>query len=123
MKACLGKRCAKKQQLEDLLGVVLDVNYEDATITIWCKNDQLSKAKSHIEQLIKIEREKLVKEVEEYDIVGGTRILIGAGGEPILALTADECMKVIVKGLPNNVTEQEIEKKFQACGKGKSFFH
>jgi HrpA-like RNA helicase len=119
MKACLGKRCAKKQQLEDLLGVVLDVNYEEATLTICCKNDQLNKAKLHLEQLIKIEQEKLLKEVEEYEIVGATRILIGAGGEPLLALTADEYLKVIVKGLPNNVTEQEIEKKFQTCGKGK----
>jgi HrpA-like RNA helicase len=122
MSACLGKRCAKKQQLEDSLGVVLDVNYEQATLTIWCKSDKLNKAKSHLEQLMKIEREKLVKEVEEYDIVGSTRVLLGAGGEPISMLTADEYVKVIVTGLPTNVTEQDIEKKFQTCGAGKDSY-
>lgn len=119
MRACLGKRCVKKQQLEDLLGVILDVNYDERTLTIWCQNQKLANAKSHLEQLFKFEREKLNREVEEYDIVGSTRILLGAGGEPILALTEGEYIKVIVKGLPTNVTEEAIEKKFQTCGKGK----
>jgi len=119
MSACLGKRCAKKQQLEDLLDVVLDVNFEEATLTIWCQNNKLNKARLHLEQLMNLEREKLIKEVEEYEIVGATRVLLGEGGEPILVLTKDEYVKVIVKGLPTNVTEQDIEKKFQICGKGK----
>ena len=120
MSACLGKRCAKKQTLEDLLGVVLDVDYEERKLTIWCQKQKLANAKSHLEQLLKLEREKLIREVEEYSLVGSTRLLMGAGGEPILVLTADEYVKVIVKGLPTNVTEDAIEKKFQTCGKGKS---
>jgi HrpA-like RNA helicase len=117
MCACLGKCCAKKLQLEDFLSVVLDVNYDEKTLTIWCQADKLNKARLHLEQLMKIEREKLIKEVEEYEIVGTTRILLGEGGEPISILIKDEYVKVIVKGLPANTTEQEIEKKFQMCGK------
>lgn len=119
MRACLGKRCVKKQQLEDLLGVVLDVNYDERTLTIWCQSQKLANAKSHLEQLFKVEREKLNKEVEEFDLIGSTRILLGAGGEPILVLTEGEYVKVIVKGLPTNVTEEAIEQKFRSCGKGK----
>jgi HrpA-like RNA helicase len=123
MSACLGKRCAKKQQLEDLLGVVLDVNYEESTLTIWCQNNKLNRAKLHLEQLMNFERNKLIKEIEEYEIVGTTRVLLGEGGEPISVLINDEYIKVIATGLPTNITEEDIEKKFQSCGKSKSQFY
>jgi len=123
MSACLGKRCAKKQQLEDLLGIVLDINYEESTLTIWCQNNKLNRAKLYLEKLMNFERNKLIKEIEEYEIVGSTRILLGEGGEPISVLINDEYIKVIATGLPTNVTEEDIERKFQSCGKSKSQFY
>lgn len=112
--ACLGKRFAKKQQLEDLLGVVFDVNFEESTITIWCQKTKLNHAKIYLEKLLEFEKNKLIKDVEEYEIVGSTRVLLGEGGEPLLVLTNDEYIKVIAKSLPPNVTEEDIEKKFNS---------
>lgn len=117
--ACLGKRCAKKQQLEDLLQAVLDVDYSLATLTIWCHPSKLAVAKRGIEELLIVERNKLVNEVEEYEIVGSTRVLLGEGGLPLFVLLENEFVKVIARGLPTNCTEQQIEEKFRRCGKGK----
>ena len=119
MLACLGKRCAKKQQLEDALGVVLDVNYAEATLTIWCPREKLVLARRKLEQRIQFEREKLIKEVEEYEIVNNTRILLGQGSRPVAVLLNEEYLKVIVRGLPVDITEEDVEQKFQVYGRGK----
>jgi hypothetical protein len=115
--ACLGKRCAKKQQLEDVLQAVLEVDYAQGTLTVWCQAKQLTTARQVLEGLMQIEREKLVTEVEEYEIVGSTRVLLGEGGLPLLVLLENDYIKVVVRGLPANVTESQIEEKFRKCGK------
>lgn len=119
--ACLGKRCVKKQQLEDTLQAVLDVDYAQGTLTLWCRPKNLANAQRTLEAILRLEREKLVTEVEQYDIVGSTRVLLGEGGLPLLVMLENEYVQVIVRSLPNNVTEQEIEKRFQKCGKSKLF--
>ncbi|CAF1394380.1 unnamed protein product [Rotaria sordida] len=115
--ACLGKRCAKKQQLEDALQAVLDVDYAQGTLTVWCQAKQLATAQQTLENLLRIEREKLVTEVEEYEIVSSTRVLLGEGGFPLLVLLENDYVKVVVRGLSANVTETQIEEKFRRCGK------
>ena len=119
--ACLGKRCAKKQQLEDTLQAVLDVDYAQGTLTLWCKTKNLVNAQRSLEVIFNVERAKLVTEVEQYEIVNSTRVLLGEGGLPVLVMLDNEYVQVIVRDLPNNVTEQEIEKRFKNCGKGKHY--
>jgi hypothetical protein len=119
MVACLGKRCAKKQQIEDELQVVLDVDYAKGTLTIWGQTEKMANARRVLEEMRQIAQASLVTEVEECEIVGSTRIVLGEGGHPLLVLVSDEYNKVIVRGFPNNVTEQQIESKFRTVGKGK----
>ncbi|CAF2955296.1 unnamed protein product, partial [Rotaria sp. Silwood2] len=118
--ACFGKRCAKKQQLEDAFQAVLDVDYAQGTLTIWCHPSMLVDAQRGVEELLRVEREKLVTEAEEYEIVGSTRVLLGTGSLPLMMLLENEYVKVIVRGLPTNVTEQQLEEKFRRCGKVRS---
>ena len=119
MLACLGKRCAKKQQLEDALGAVLDVNYSEATLTVWCPREKLLSARRELEKRIQLEREKLTREVEEYEIISNTRMLLGQGGQPVIVLLNEEYLKVMVRGLPTDITEEDVERKFRTYGKGK----
>jgi hypothetical protein len=75
----------------------------------------------HFEQMIKREREKLRNEVQEFEVIGTTRILLGAGAQVQLVLISDEYVKILLNSLPIGITEDEIQVKCSQYGRGKTF--
>ncbi|CAF3634772.1 unnamed protein product [Rotaria socialis] len=113
----VGKKCQHRPWLEESFNVLLDPNYEQSRITVWGEQRMLANAQQHLERIIDQERGKLRTEVKEYQIIGSTRILLGAGGQTELVLVKDEYVKVLLTRLPPNVTEKQIEEKCLPYGK------
>ncbi|CAF1248124.1 unnamed protein product [Rotaria sordida] len=111
-----GKKCRNIPSLEESLGVFVDIDYEQSQLTIWGQEDKLQRAKFHLERVLDREREKLRTEVEEFEIIGTTRILLGAGARIHLALVEDEYVKVLLTHLSTNVTEEQIRERCQVYG-------
>ncbi|CAF4504213.1 unnamed protein product [Rotaria socialis] len=112
----VGKGRWKLPALEKSMGITFEVNYKQAVLTIWGEPDKLIDAKRQLQLIIDRESEKLHTEVQEYEIVGSTRILLGAGAEPQLVLIRDEFTKVLLTNLPTSFTEEQIERKCQLHG-------
>jgi hypothetical protein len=119
----VGKRCRNVPLLQESLGVFVDVDYKQSQLTIWGQSQKFDNARLHFEQIIKREREKLRTEVQEFEIIGSTRILVGAGARVQLAMVEDEYVKVLLNSLPISVTEEELQAKCQPYGTGKTDFY
>lgn len=117
----VGKKCRNIPSLQESLGVFFDPDYKQAQLTIWGQADKLFKAKNLLEQMIRKEREKLRNELQEFEIVGRTRILLGAGAQVQLVMVEDEYAKVLLNSLPIDVNEDEIQNKCGRYGTGKTF--
>ena len=115
----VGKKCRNIPSLQELLNVFVDPDYKQSQLTIWGQPEKLRNAKKHFERMISEEREKLRNEVQEFEIIGRTRILLGAGAQVELVMIEDEYVKVLLNSLPLNVTEHEIQRKCGQYGKGK----
>jgi HrpA-like RNA helicase len=116
----VGKKCRNKPLLQESLGVFIDADYQQSQLTVWGPSEKLQNAQMHFKRIIKREREKLRTEVQEFEIIGTTRILLGAGAQVQLVMVEDEYVKVLLNSLPINVTEEEIQAKCCQCGTGKN---
>jgi hypothetical protein len=117
----VGKKCRNIPFLQESLGVFIDVDYKQSQLTIWGQSQKLRDAQMHFEQMIKREREKLRNEVQEFEVIGTTRILLGAGAQVQLVLISDEYVKILLNSLPIGITEDEIQVKCSQYGRGKTF--
>lgn len=117
----VGKKCRNIPLLEESLGVFIDADYKQSQLIIWGQSEKLHKAQIHFEQMIKREREKLRNEVQEFEVIGTTRILLGAGAQVQRIMIADEYVKILLNSLPIDVTEDEIKVKCSQYGQGKTF--
>jgi HrpA-like RNA helicase len=115
----VGKKCRKVPQLEEQLQVLFEVDYARSKLTIWGHTDKLFNAQQHLQEILNREREKLRNELQEFEIIGSTRILLGAGAEPQLALVDDEYIKILLTNLPKNITEEKIQENCEQYGQGK----
>lgn len=115
----VGKKCRNIPSLQESLGVFFDPDYKQSQLTIWGQTDKLRNAKMYLERRIRREREKLRDEVQEFEVINRTRILLGAGAHPQLVLIEDEYVKVLLNSLPINVTDDEIQTKCGRYGTGK----
>jgi hypothetical protein len=115
----VGKKCRNIPLLQESLGVFIDADYKQSQLTIWGQSEKLHNAKIHFDRIIKREREKLRNEVQEFEIAGTTRILLGAGAQVQLVMVEDEYAKILLNSLPIDVTEDEIQAKCRSYGIGK----
>jgi len=115
----VGKKCRKVSQLEEQLHVLFEVDRTQSKLTIWGRKDQLLYAQEYLQQSLDREREKLRNELQEFEIIGSTRISLGAGAQPRLALVEDEYVKIFLTNLPKNITEEQIQEKCELYGQGK----
>lgn len=118
LEALVGKKCKNIPQLQEQLQVLFEVDRTQSKLTIWGTLQNISNAKECLHHILKKQREKLHNELQEFQIVGTTRVLLGAGAEPRLVLIEDEYTKVFLKNLPQNITEEEIQQKCEAYGPG-----
>ncbi|CAF1422294.1 unnamed protein product [Rotaria sordida] len=88
LEAITGKNACQLNRLEDITQATIDIDYKQSKLTIWSSAANLSKAKKIVQETIEKEKEKLLLEVEEIQIVGRTRILMGAGGVSQMILFA-----------------------------------
>ncbi|CAF0826915.1 unnamed protein product, partial [Didymodactylos carnosus] len=116
LSAIVGKKCCKLKKLEELIGGLIETDFQQAKLTIWCQQLKMDNAKQTVEDILKTEREKLFNETEEVQIIDSTRSLVGAGGVSHLVLVQNEFIKIILKRLPANVTEGEIRTICEAFG-------
>ncbi|CAF3563464.1 unnamed protein product [Rotaria sordida] len=114
--ALVGRKCKKIPQLEEQLHVLFEVDRAQSKLTIWGHPDKLSNAQQCLHQILNRERDKLRNELQDFQIIGSTRILLGAGAEPRLALVEDEYIKIFLKNLPKNITEEQIQQKCELYG-------
>jgi hypothetical protein len=117
----VGKKCRNIPLLQESLGVFIDADYKQSQLTIWGQSEKLRNAKMHFERIIERERGKLRNEVQEFEILGRTRILLGAGAQVQLVMIEDEYVKILLNSLPIDVTEDEIQTKCGQYGTGKTF--
>ncbi|CAF0892008.1 unnamed protein product [Rotaria sp. Silwood1] len=114
--ALVGKKCKKVPQLEEQLHVLFEVDRAQSKLIVWGHPEKLSNAQQCLQQILNKERDKLRNELQEFQIVGSTRILLGAGAEPRLVLVEDEYIKIFLKNLPKNITEKQIQEKCELYG-------
>ncbi|CAF4413344.1 unnamed protein product, partial [Adineta steineri] len=112
----VGRRCHKLPQVEEQLNVLFEVDRIQSKLTIWGHKDKLVNAQQYLQQILNKEREKLRNELQEFEIIGSTRILLGAGAEPRLALIDDEYVKIFLTNLPKKITEEQIQAKCEQYG-------
>ncbi|CAF3384870.1 unnamed protein product, partial [Rotaria sp. Silwood2] len=116
MLSLVGKGRWKLPNLEQSLQVNFEANYRENILTMWGQPEKLATAKIQLQRIIDQESKKLHAEVQEYEIVGSTRILLGTGAEPKVVLINDEFVKVLLTNLPIGFTEEQIEHKCQSYG-------
>ncbi len=116
----VGKKCRNIPELQKSLGIFVDADYKQSQLTIWGQSEKLRNAQLHFEQIIEREREKLRTEVQEFEIIGSTRILLGAGARAQLVMVEDEYVKVLLNSLPTSITEEQIKAKCRPYGTGKT---
>lgn len=118
LNAVVGKKCKKVPELEEQLHVLFEVDHAQSKLSIWGQADKLSHAQQYLQNILNKEREKLRNQLQEFQIIGSTRILLGPGAQPRLALIDDEYSKIFLKNLPKTVTEEQIQQKCKLYGQG-----
>ena len=117
--ALVGKKCKKIPQLQEDLQVLFEVDHLQSKLTVWGYPEKLSNAKQCLNQVLNEERDRLRNELQEFPILGSTRILLGAGSEPRSVLAEDEYTRIFLRNLPPRITEKQIQEKCQFYGQGK----
>ncbi|UJR32555.1 hypothetical protein I4U23_020016 [Adineta vaga] len=112
----VGRRCRKIPELEEQLNVLFEVDRIQSKLTIWGQKNKLLNAQQYIQKILDAERGKLRNELQEFEIIGSTRILLGAGAEPRLALVDEEYVKIFLTNLPRKITEEQIQEKCERYG-------
>ncbi|CAF3026015.1 unnamed protein product, partial [Rotaria sp. Silwood2] len=121
LRSVLGKRYCKLNMINDIIQGVVDVNYIEKQLTIWCEQDNLVAAKKIVQEMFKCEERKLSDEREEIQIAGRTRIVMGKGGHCKMILVEDEFIRIIMKKLPGAMTEKSIKEKCETVGEIKIY--
>ncbi|CAF1022027.1 unnamed protein product [Rotaria magnacalcarata] len=116
LRAIVGRHSCNLNKLEDIAQATIDVDYKQSTLRIWSQSANLSNAKQIVQETVKKEKEKLLIEAEEMHIVGGTRILMSAGGVSERILFADDFVKIILANLPETTTEERVQDLCQPFG-------
>ncbi|CAF3867302.1 unnamed protein product [Rotaria sp. Silwood1] len=108
LRAIVGRHSCRLNKLEDITQAIIDIDYKQSKLTVWSQPTNLSKVKQIVQETIEKEKEKLLLEAEEMQIVGRTRILMGAGGISEMVLFADDFVKIIITKLPTTITEERV---------------
>ena len=108
-RSVLGKRYCKLNMINEEIQGVVDVNFIERTLTIWCEKENLDVAIKVIREKFKSEEQKLSDERDEIQIAGRTRIVMGKGGHCKMILVEDEFVQIILKKLPGAIKEKEIK--------------
>ncbi|CAF3185417.1 unnamed protein product [Rotaria sp. Silwood2] len=119
LRAVVGKRNCNLNKLEETTQAVIDVDYRESRLTIWARKVNLEKAKNFIEEMIQKEKQKLLVETEEIQIIGRTRILMGAGGVTQMILLERDYIRIILTKLPTTIAEERIRDLCEPFGKSK----
>ncbi|CAF1038377.1 unnamed protein product, partial [Didymodactylos carnosus] len=117
LRAVVGKRNCNINMIEQSIEGMIDFDYNQMTLTVWGRPLKLENAKRIVRYMIDKEKEKLIIEAEEIQIVGSTRIVMGAGGLSEMVLVEDEFVRIIIKKLPRTVTEEQIQTACKPYGK------
>jgi ATP-dependent RNA helicase DHX8/PRP22 len=120
LRAIVGKRNCNLNKFEELTQAIIDVDYKQAKITIWSRQTNLENAKKIVEKMVETEKQKLLIEAEEIQVIGRTRILMGAGSVSQMILVEDEFIRIIITKLPINITEERIRDLCEPFGQSKS---
>ncbi|CAM4970396.1 unnamed protein product [Rotaria socialis] len=116
LRAVVGKRNCNLNKLEETTQTIVDVDYKQSRLTIWSRKADLEKAKKIVEDIIQKEKEKLLVEAEEIQIVGRTRILMSAGGISQMILLESDYIRIILTKLPTTITEERIRDLCETFG-------
>lgn len=119
MKAVVGKHNCKLNTINPIIQGMVEADYSDIKLTIWCERSNLDNAKKMMEKMMEKEKEKLSDEQEEIEIVGRTRIVMGNGGETKMILVENECIRIILTMLPATITEERITELCKPYGHSK----
>ncbi|CAF1675436.1 unnamed protein product, partial [Adineta ricciae] len=112
----VGRKCRKIPELEENLHVLFEVDRVQSKLTIWGRKDKLVNAQQYLQKILDTERDKLRSELQEFEIIGSTRVLLGAGAEPRLVLVEDEYIKIFLTNLPQKISEEQIQDKCKRFG-------
>ncbi|CAF1320817.1 unnamed protein product, partial [Adineta ricciae] len=112
----VGRKCRKIPELEENLQVLFEVDRVQSKLTIWGRKDKLVNAQQYVQKILDTERDKLRSELQEFEIIGSTRVLLGAGAEPRLVLVEDEYIKIFLTNLPQKISEEQIHDKCKRFG-------
>ena len=123
IKAVMGKHNCKTNMINETIQGVIDANYIETKLTIWCQNSNLENAKRIVEEMIEKEKQKLSDEQEEIQIAGRTRIVMGNGGECKMILVENEFIRIILTNLPATIQEKEIDDLCSPYGRGKMIIY
>ncbi|CAF3856682.1 unnamed protein product [Rotaria sp. Silwood1] len=69
IRAVVGKRNCKLNMINEAIQGVIEANYNDTELTIWCQKSNLDSAKKTIKDMAEKEKQKLSDEQEEIQIV------------------------------------------------------
>lgn len=116
LKAIVGKRNCRLNSLEEKTQAIIDVDYKQSTLAIWSHQAHLEMAKKIIKEVIHKEKHKLAIEAEEFQITGGTRVLMSAGAISQMILLKDEFIRIILTKLPATITEERIQNLCEPFG-------
>ncbi|CAF2857190.1 unnamed protein product, partial [Rotaria sp. Silwood2] len=108
LRAVVGKRNCNLNKLEDTTQAIIDIDYKKSRLTICSRKANVEKAKKIVQEMIQKEKEKLLVESEEIQIVGRTRVLMGAGGVSQMILLEGDYIRIIMTKLPTTITEERI---------------
>jgi hypothetical protein len=119
MRAVVGKRNCKLNMINETIQGVVEVDYTNVKLIIWCQKSNLDNAKEIMKKMLEKEKQKLSDEQEEIQIIGRTRIVMGNGGETKMVLVENEFIRIILTMLPATITEERINELCEPYGRSK----
>lgn len=116
LRAFVGKHNTHLNMIEETTQSIIDVNFQQSKLTIWAREKNFANVKQIVEKRIREEREKLLTETEEMQIIGRTRIVMGSGGVSQFVLVEDEFIRIILTKLSPTIDQETIENLCQPFG-------
>ncbi|CAF1502997.1 unnamed protein product [Adineta steineri] len=117
MKAVFNKHNCKLDGINKIIKGMVEIDYLERELTIWCQKSNLDNAKKIIEKMLNEGKPALSDEQEEIKIIGRTRIVMGNGGKTKMVLVENECIRIILTMLPATITEERINELCEPYGR------
>ena len=105
-----GNHYCKVPQFERQYSVLIDIDLDGKSLTVWGLKDNISLCVQKLNELISKYRNSVENEVVELNLstTGSTRIIVGSGLLIQQVLFANEHLKLFIGNLPLNITENDL---------------